>query len=410
MLMVDVKVALKALSATKVRTALTILGIVIGVASITVVLSLGEGAKQKMRSQVGQLGDNLLTVRPGRATRDAKGTIVDYNFWAALGATTIGERDLQTIKKTPGVQQASPLMVVNGSVSGGQGQEPAKNTTIIATDTQFDKVFNLKLRGGEFLNNATDRETVVLGQELAIELLGSDTTIGHKIIIRGQEFTVIGILEHSSMQANLSNFYNFNRTAFIPLDAGKSFNQGIAQIQQINARADKGQDLKAIAKTVQAELIANHGGEEDFTVLRPEESVKVTDSLLKILTTLTSAVASISLIVGGVGIMNVMLVSVTERTREIGIRKAVGATSTQILRQFLIESLIMSSVGGVVGIIAAYSIAFFIGSYLDFLPAITWQTLAIAMSIAMITGIIFGITPAIKAARKDPIEALRFFN
>lgn len=409
MISVDLKIALKALSATKIRTSLTVLGIVIGVASITVVMAMGEGAKQKMSDQVSQLGSDLLTIRSGQATRDTKGNIAEYNFWAALGSSTIGERDLQTIQSTPNISAASPIMVVTGSV-GNVPKQPFKDTTIIATDTHFDKLMNLKVKSGDFLNDSISRNTVVLGQDLALQLLGTDNGIGRKVYIRGQDFTVTGVLDHANTQTNLSSIYNFNRTAFINLDAGKSFNQGVAQIQQINARVTPGHDIKKTAESLQQGILNNHGGEEDFTVLRPEESVKITGDLLKVVTALTTAVASVSLLVGGIGIMNIMLVSITERTREIGIRKAVGATSTQIMRQFLIESLAMSMVGGIIGIIVAYGLAFAIGTYADILPILTWQIILSTLSISTIVGIIFGITPAFKAARKDPIEALRFFN
>ncbi|HWZ65678.1 MAG TPA: ABC transporter permease [Patescibacteria group bacterium] len=408
--MVDIKIALKALYATKARTALTMLGIMVGVASITVVMSLGEGAKQKVQDQVSQLGSDMLTIRPGQASRDKNGIITNYNFLAALGASTISEQDFETVKKTPGVVMASPIMVINGSINTVPKTTAAKGMSIIATNTDFDKLFKLKLRSGEFLNTATSRETVVLGQELAIEMLGSDTVIGHKILIRGQEFTVIGVLDRTNNQTNFSNIYNFNRTAFIQTDAGKAFNQGIAQIQQVNVRVATSANARDIGRQLQQAILANHGGEEDFTILNPEESIKITNDLIKTLTTLTAAVASVSLIVGGIGIMNIMLVSITERTREIGIRKSVGATSAQILRQFLIEALTMSVVGGLIGVVLAYGVAFVIGTYLDFLPIITWRIALIAFTVSTIIGVTFGLAPAIKAARKDPIEALRFFN
>jgi ABC-type antimicrobial peptide transport system permease subunit len=407
MLMIDVRIAVKSLRATRVRTALTVLGIVVGVAAITTVLSLGEGAKATIRDQVKQLGDNLLTIRSGKGTRDAQGNLIDYNFWAALGSTTISEYDLKTIQNTPGVKAASPIMAITGSVRMDPGDDPLKNTTIIATNTNFDKVAGLKVHSGDFLDPNADRNTVILGSDLAIQMLGSDTAIGHTVYLRGEPFTVIGILSHHDAPTNLSDLYDYNRTAFVPMDAGKAFNQGVAQIQQINLRVDSAKDIKTVSSKVTSELLTNHAKEDDFVVLRPEETLTLTNNILRIATQFSGAIASISLLVGGIGIMNIMLVSVTERTREIGIRKAVGATNAQILRQFLIESLVMSVVGGLIGIALAYGCAWIVGNIFHITPLITWPIFGIAMLVALGVGVVFGITPALKAARKDPIEALR---
>lgn len=404
----DFKIAVTNLRATRLRTLLTILGIVIGVASVTVVFALGEGAKNMVRSQVQQLGEDMLTVRPGKAQRDANGVVTSYNFLAALSASTLTERDLRTAAETPGVTAAAPLMLLTGSISNLE--DKTSQGTIAATNEHADDVLGLGMRVGDFITADTPRNTVVLGDSIAIELLGSDVAIGHKISLRGQEFTVIGILKHFESSASVSSVFDLNYVAFIQIDDGKAFNQGIAQIQQINLRSEPGTDPAETARQVHQKLLANHSGEEDFSVLRPEETVQLTDSMFKILTSFTSAVASISIIVGGVGIMNIMLVSVTERTREIGIRKAVGATNAQILSQFLIEALIMSTAGGIVGVLSGYTLAYVAGTFLGFMPGVTSEILLIALGISVGVGLLFGAWPAIKAARKDPIEALRYFQ
>jgi len=406
--LVDLKIAIANLKATKMRTALTILGIIIGVASVTMVFALGEGAKDMVAGQAHQLGDNMLTVRPGKATRDANGNVTGYNFLAALSASTLTEYDLNTITKAPGVAAAAPLMLVTGSVTN---MDKKSQGTIVATTPDCYDVLNLNLRAGGFISAATPRGTVVLGDDVAIALLGSDTVIGQTINLRGQTFTVNGILKHFDSSASVSNVFDLNQAAFIQLDDGKSFNQGIAQIQQINVRSTEVSAAKQTSSSIQKALLANHGGEEDFSVLRPEETVQLTDNVFKIVTGFTSAVASISIIVGGVGIMNIMLVSVTERTREIGIRKAVGATNYQILSQFLIEALLMSIIGGIGGIIFGYALAYIAGTiFLGFLPGISLHIICIALGVSLSVGVLFGAWPAIKAARKDPIEALRYFQ
>lgn len=405
--LVDLKIAMTNLKATKVRTALTILGIVIGVASVTAIFALGEGAKNMVRNQINQLGNDIVTIRPGKVALNEAGSLLSSGVLPTFSSSTLTERDLETIKTTPNVQSAAPFMFVTGSIGNNQR---TVGGTIIATTPDCASALNLNVRSGEFLSGNTVRETVVLGHDLAIQLLGSDVAIGQKITLRGQEFTVVGILKSFESSIAVSNAVDLNRSAFVSMEAGKSFNQGIAQIQQITVKASSADQTTPVANTIRTSLLRNHIGEEDFSVLRPEEALQLTDQLFRVLTTFISAIASISILVGGIGIMNIMLVSVTERTREIGIRKAVGATNRQVLSQFMIESLVMTLAGGVFGIIGGYAAAFLVGTFLGFMPGITIWIILMSMAIALLVGLLFGAWPAFKAARKDPIEALRYFQ
>jgi ABC-type antimicrobial peptide transport system permease subunit len=348
-------------------------------------------------------------VRSGKATRDLHGNVLSYNFLAALGVSTLSQFDVTSIQSTPHVA-AAPLMPIIGSVTTSTHRHANDETPIIATTPDLATVMQFKVRSGEFVNTSTDGNTAVLGYNLAEQLLGADTAIGHTIYLRGQQFTVIGILAPYAIAPNFDNPFDFNTSVFIPLSAGQSFNQGIPEIQQVNIRVTDGANPATTSAAIRRQLLTNHNGEEDFTILKPSDTVAITDSLLRIVTLLTTAIASISLIVGGIGIMNIMLVSVTERTREIGIRKTVGATNTQILRQFVIEALVMSLVGGIIGVAIAYGGAYGLGMFIGFMPVVALYIIVIALVMALATGVIFGIAPAIKAARKNPIEALRFFQ
>jgi putative ABC transport system permease protein len=203
---------------------------------------------------------------------------------------------------------------------------------------------------------------------------------------------------------------DLDRSVFISLDDGKSFNQGIAQISQIIMRASNPDKVKETTAAIDRKMLANHDGERDFSVIEGKDAAETANSFYNIMVFITAAVAAVALVVGGIGIMNIMLVSVIERTREIGIRKALGASNRQIMWQFLIESLTMTVVGGFIGLCAAYIIAFFIATFFSFQPALTWGIVMIAMGLAIGVGVIFGLYPAIKASQKDPIEALRQYE
>lgn len=402
------KLALNSLRSTKVRTTLTILGVVIGITSVTAILALSEGAKNAVHGQVGSLGEDLITVRPGRATHDTAGNLKGYDYLAAFGTSTITERDIALLEQNQNIAAIAPLMLITGSVTNLK--KSPSNGVIVGTNQDGAKALGLSLNKGEFVNEATQTDIVVLGRNLALQMFGSDVAIGQKVLLRGKEHTIVGIMHYFESSAAISTVFDLNNAAFVPMSGAKAFNQGVAHIQQINVRVQPGVDPNQVSEEIHQKLVAAHNGEDDIAVLAPKETLKITDSLLSAFSHTISAVAAISIIVGGVGIMNIMLVSVTERTREIGIRKAIGATNAQILSQFMIESLVMSLTGGAIGICLGYALAYVVATFIGFLPGFSWRILGIGMVLSVLVGIIFGAWPALKAARKDPIDALRSFD
>ncbi len=402
----NTKVALDSLKATRGRTYLTMLGIIIGVASISLILTLGESIKHALNQQVSSLGKNIVVVRPGKANNgilDGK-SFFNYSPLAGYATTTITEQDLTRLAARPNISSAAPLMLINGNVS--VKKQVADYAPILATSSGFAPIMGLETTQGQFIDETVDRDTVVIGNQLAIDLFGSDQSVGQQLDIRGRAHTVIGVLKKNKGPIGI-NGIDINRAAVISLEDGKSFNQGIAQIQQINLTLKKGSDRTAVIKDLSNTLKQSHTGQEDYNVVAGEDAAAVSKSFYDTITTLTAVVASIALIVGGVGIMNIMLVGVAERTKEIGIRKSLGASNNHIMWQFLIEALMMSVTGGIIGIILAYLLAAFIGLLLGFLPVIAWQVMLVAFALSVAVGVIFGLTPAMRAARKDPIEALR---
>lgn len=404
MWLADVKIAIASLKATRVRTLLTVFGIIIGIAAVTTILALGEGAKQTLTRQIQQFGGDVVTVRPGKLTKNEQGMVTNYDILANFNASTLTEQDIRTVANTPGVQKATPIMGLRGTIAGSE--RSTDDAQIIATNSDLPEVLGQELKVGEFINEDLSRNTVVLGSGLANELLGSDQTIGQQITIRGEEYTLIGVLEQNNTPLALNGLYNSNRAAYVTLDAGKAMNQGVAQIQTINFRVAESANTQEVINEVSERLRTSHNA-DDVAVIGSEEALRITERLFREVTTYTAAVAAISLLVGGIGVMNIMLVAVTERTREIGIRKAVGATNGQILRQFLTESILMSLTGGLAGLALAYAITVGIAMQFSLSAAFTWNIVGLTLGVSLVVGIIFGIFPALRASRKDPIVALR---
>lgn len=398
--------AIHSLRTTRMRTLLTITGITIGIASITAILALSTGITRVVAHQVDQLGGNLAVIRPGVPTARLSEltTPVSQQFYST---STLTVQDVERLKQHPGITAAAPLMTMTSTLRAEK--DTVKNAVVLATTPDFFQMTQLETRDGEILHDVVNSTTAVLGQQLAIDLFGNDKPIGLTFTMRGQDFTVIGVLKRANNPINYNNI-DVDRTAFISLDAGTKLHHGAAQIQQINIRATDAATLPSTVDGARKALIEAHQGEEDFGIVYGREIATPTSRLFATITGVMTAIAAISLIVGGIGIMNIMLVSVAERTREIGLRKAVGASDRNIVNQFLVESLLMSLIGGAAGYLLGYIIAFAVSTQLTFNPALTWEVAATALTVAIGVGVAFGLYPALRAARKDPIESLRQYH
>ena len=401
--------ALDSLRSTRTRTLLTMLGVSIGVASITLILSLSSGATKIITDQVQQLGGNIAVIRPGVPMNTPKIDNITAPASLDFAASTLTEDDIESLRSIPNIEALAPIMTISGSVKTDSSTAPP-HTSIIATTPNLLTTARLEIRDGQFIDSVTNPNTVVIGPQLSIDIFGTDQSIGRTIKIRGQTFTIIGLLKRTNKPINYNNV-DFDRSAVISLEAGKSLNHEIAQIQQINIKATSTEKLPGVVSGIKRLLDKNHQGEQDYTILSGNDISRPTSQLFYTFAATMAAVAAVSLVVGGIGIMNIMLVGVAERTREIGIRKSLGASHGHIVWQFLIESLAISFGGGIVGYVFGYLLGFIVSrSLLTFDPVFSWQIAAISLGVSVFIGILFGLYPAVRAARKDPIEALRQYH
>ncbi len=402
------KLARAAIRSNKWRSLLTMFGVVIGVASVVTIVSIGEGVKHQVSEQIKQRGDDLITILPGgRIKRDHNGQITNFNPLDVQGGVSFSEADYKAVLQIPSVKPVVPFGRVVGLAKTASNEY--EGAEIIAATEGVPLVLNQKLAYGSFFaDNELKANSAVIGQRVAERLFGENVPLGKSLIIRDREFIVRGIFDKFSNGSAFVASADYDNAIFIPYKAGQETMGGTIQIYQILTRPTDAQHMDDTVAALAQALKTARAGQEDFTVLKQDENLALANNFLNVLTSMISAVAAISLVVGGIGIMNIMLVSVTERTKEIGIRKAVGATNRQILYQFLTEATVISLLGGILGVIIALLANFLLRIFTDLRPVVTWPIVIVACGIALIVGLFFGVAPALKAARKDPIDALRY--
>ncbi|QWB91004.1 MAG: ABC transporter permease [Candidatus Saccharimonas sp.] len=399
----NIENAFESLQANRLRTFLTMLGVMIGISSVVIIFSLSGGVSSMISNQIIAEGESLAVVRPKELTTNNKNVITNLATSRNFTQSSIKNEDLGLISKVKDVLAVAPLANFSAKVKG-DGDE--KYANLLATSPNLDQTVGLKVREGQFIAESANANTVVIGNQMAIDLFGTTQALGKEITMKGEKFIVIGVLAHQSSSINFSNV-DFNNTAIIPYVTAKRIIGENLQIQQVNIRVKSINNLNQVQQEIEKGMLKNHNGEKDFEVLTGKNISHPSDKFIELSTFILAIVASISLVVGGIGIMNIMLVNVSERTREIGIRKALGANNRHILFQFLTESMIISLSGGFFGYLIGYAFSFGVSVFLPFSPVISWQIAVLVCGISMLVGVIFGLYPAFRAARKDPIISLR---
>ena len=403
----NVKSAFASLRMSKWRTILTTIGIVIGVSSVITVVSLGEGLKSQVVGQINQLGSDLITVRSGElVSRDQSGIAKDVNLLAFFSPSTLTNDDIEALNEESSLDAVVPMAFVTNSAKSNLAQ--MNNAFVIGTSPDLSKVLNQSVRYGVFFQqDGADKNFVVIGSNVAENLFGRINPVGNSLQVMGESFIVQGVLEQSSGGLFSIAQTDFNSSIFMPYTRSMDLTDGRVNLLQILVKGDDAENLDETVDTVRKTLLGTHNSQENFTVLKQFELLNIASGVVNILTGFISGIAAISLFVAGVGIMNILLASVSERTREIGIRKAVGATNRQILNQFLAEGLVLSVGGGLIGILVSLAIYGGLKVYTDTNPVLTVPIMVLAVGVSVAIGIVFSVAPALKASRKDPIDALR---
>jgi len=408
-----IKSSISALLANKGRSFLTMLGIIIGVGAVIIIIAVGAGAQSLIISQVKGLGSNLVGILPGKS--EEKGPPASV---MGIVITTLTYEDAQAIndkKNVPNLVDVSAYTKSIGTLTWGSN---TYDTSLSGSTVGYLEVEGGEVVEGRFFTKEEERNlsrVVVLGSEVKEQLFGTSEAVGQRIKVNKHSFEVIGVMKERGTVA----FQNYDDQVFIPILTVQKLIAGVNHLGLIRAKIDNQDNVAVAMKDIEITLRERHnisdetGSSDDFTVQSADTALDMLKTITNALKYFLAAVASLSLLVGGIGIMNIMLVSVTERTREIGLRKAVGATNFKIRSQFLFEAIIITFLGGTIGMIGGTIISFLIakvavllGYDWEFLVSIFSIFLAVSVSISV--GIIFGLYPAIKASRLNPIEALRY--
>ena len=398
-----IKIAGQSIVKNKMRTLLTMLGIIIGVGAVIVMVAVGDGARSQIEAQINSLGTNLIVITPGSSSQGG----------VSRGAGSFNRLSVDDFEKLQGqslfLSGVSPVVMTRTQAIGGQGNW---RTMINGVSTDYQIIRDWDLVSGRFFDLSELRQmrkVALLGKTVADNLFPGEDPVGQQIQLRNVPFQIIGVLEE---KGQTSSGTDQDDVILVPFTTAQTRLSGWSFIGQILASTSSPGDIPEAQEEIRAIMRESHGlaawEDDDFTVRNQTDIAETASGTTEVMTLLLAAIASISLLVGGIGIMNIMLVSVTERTREIGIRMAIGARGSDVLTQFLVESIVMSLVGGLIGIGVGFAGAALLARFTGWATVVSPETVVIALVFSAGVGIFFGFYPARKAAALNPIEALRY--
>jgi putative ABC transport system permease protein len=398
-----IKVAAKSIQKNKMRTLLTMLGIIIGVGAVIVMVAIGQGASAQIRAQISNLGTNMIIITPGAVTQ---GNVSQ----GAAAFPTLSLKDVERLDREALLLTAvSPVVVTRTQVIGGGSNW---RTLINGVDVDYQMIRDWQVAEGNFFGEddvRTMRRVAVIGKTVADRLFDGGGAVGQRIQIRNVPFDVVGVLSEKGQMASGNDQ---DDVILVPYTTAQTRLSGFSRIPQIVASTSGPEDIPAAQEEIRSIMREardlQFGESDDFTVRNQTELAEMAASSTRVMTMLLAAIASISLLVGGIGIMNIMLVSVTERTREIGIRMAIGARGSDVLKQFLVESVVMGVLGGIGGLIGGVAGAKLLAWFTGWSTVVSPLVMIVAIVFSAGVGIFFGFYPARKAAALNPIEALRY--
>ena len=415
------KLIIRTLLARKGRSFLTILGIVIGVAGVIIIIALGAGAQALVLGQVTKLGSNLLSVQPGKSNEKGPPAQV-----FGIVVTTLVNQDADALRNSAQVPHAAAVNAIVRGSAGVTWENKNVDTNFVATDYNYPNVVNFTMQEGQFFNQQEDQgnaNVVVLGATVATELFGGTGVdpVGQIIKVKsstqttpgGVPLRVIGVV----VPRGTSFFQDQDDQIFMPLTIGQEQLLGVHYLQAINIKVDSSDNVAQTQTQVTSVLKQRHHikkeADTDFTVRNLADAISILTTITSALSLFLTAMAGIALVVGGIGILNIMMATVGERTREIGLRKAVGATNSAIRNQFLLEAGTLTSLGGIIGIILGVIVSYLISLLMkslgyDWAFVISFTSVVLAVGVSILTGVLFGSYPAFKASRLNPIDALRY--